>query len=193
MKLRLSKPVSNGNIFVLAVLLGIVFVVASAAYAKWTRVPLVAVSNLAPGIAVAAQIGPATLAQIKAQGFAAVIDIRPDGEAADQPPSTAIEAAARAEQISFTYVPVPRGDIPDSAVAALDKALATSTKPILLYCRIGRRAARTWSLVEASRSGGMDAAAILAAVKSTGFSADDLSGAIARRIANRSRATGVTQ
>jgi len=92
--------------------------------------------------------------------------------------------------MNFAYVPVPHGDIPAGAVTALARAMAENPKPILLYCRSGRRAARTWSLVEVSRSDGLDAADILAAVKAGGQSAEDLDTAIAARIANRSVAAG---
>ena len=51
--------------------------------------------------------------------------------------------------------------------------------------RSGSRAARTWSLVEASRKEGMDVDSILAAVKNAGQSADDLKQNIIERIAKR--------
>lgn len=54
-----------------------------------------------------------------------------------------------------------------------------------MYCRSGSRAARTWSLMEASRPGGRSADDILAAVKRSGQGADDLAGAINARIAKR--------
>jgi protein tyrosine phosphatase (PTP) superfamily phosphohydrolase (DUF442 family) len=56
---------------------------------------------------------------------------------------------------------------------------------VLLYCRSGRRAARTWSLVEASRADGMDVAQIIAAVKEGGQEADDLKDALEQRVAAR--------
>ncbi|MFL6657217.1 MAG: beta-lactamase hydrolase domain-containing protein, partial [Massilia sp.] len=88
--------------------------------------------------------------------------------------------------LNFVYIPVPHGAIPDSAVTALGKALANSPGPVLLYCRSGRRAARTWSLVEASRTGGLDAAQIIATVKASGQEVDDLKDALEQRIAARS-------
>jgi uncharacterized protein (TIGR01244 family) len=88
--------------------------------------------------------------------------------------------------LTFAYVPVPHGDIPGQAVDALGQSLASAGKPVLLYCRSGKRAARTWALSEASRADGLDAVAIQAAVRSAGQSADDLAESIAARIAARS-------
>jgi uncharacterized protein (TIGR01244 family) len=94
-------------------------------------------------------------------------------------------AAATAEGLDFAYIPVPHGQIPDAAVTALQQQLAKKTGPVLLYCRSGSRAARTWSLVEASRHNGLNAAEILAAVKASQLNADDLEPAIRQRIALR--------
>jgi uncharacterized protein (TIGR01244 family) len=134
---------------------------------------------------VSEQLQVSQLREVKQRGFATVIDLRPDGEAEGQPTAELVKATADAHKLAFAYVPVPQGDIPDSAVDALNKAIADSPKPVLLYCRSGRRAARTWSLVEASRPGGGSASEIMAAVKASGQSADDLAGAIHARIAKR--------
>ena len=139
----------------------------------------------APGVYVSEQINEGEVATLKKHGFATIVDLRPDGEAVDQVPSATVERIARANQLSFFYVPVQHGTIPDSAVAALSNAILNGPQPVLVYCRSGRRAARTLSLSEASRSGGPDAAAILAMAQSVGQSADDLSGEINERIAHR--------
>lgn len=143
------------------------------------------VHALAPGVSLSGQLQSVDLERMKAQGFASVIDLRPDGEADDQPAANAMQSAAQAQSLKFAYVPVPHGDIPAASVEALAQALQDSPKPVLLYCRSGRRAARTWSLVEASRPGGMPVPDILAAVKASGQSADDLLPLLAQRVAHR--------
>ncbi|MFX5521947.1 hypothetical protein ABTD78_22020, partial [Acinetobacter baumannii] len=85
------------------------------------------------------------------------------------------------------------GDIPDRAVTELGQALADKSGEVLLYCRSGRRAARTWSLLEASRPNGLKTQAILAAVKESGQSADDLESAIEQRIRQRNNFEGKTE
>lgn len=142
-------------------------------------------AEIAPGIAVAGQLRETDLAQLKAQGYTAIVALRPDGEAPDQPGSAAMAAAARAQGMRFTYVPVKPGAIPDAAVEQLQAALAAGPDRVLIYCRSGSRAARTWGLAEASRPGGRDAGAILEAVRKAGQSADDLDDALRRRVAAR--------
>lgn len=179
------KSLSNTRLFGLAVLVGILLVLGIGSYDRWTRRPPVVTSKLTPDISVAEQIQLADIPALKARGFAAIIDLRPDGEAAEQPASKAVKSIAVENHMGFAYVPVPHGEIPVNAVDALHKALSTSARPVLLYCRSGRRAVRTWSLVEASRSGGRSADAIQAAAKAAGQSVDDLLPAIAQRIALR--------
>ena len=143
------------------------------------------VSQLTERFAVAGQINPEQLADLKARGYTTIISLRPDGEGADQPSSEQMQAAAGSNGMSFAYVPVTPGAIPDSAVAALTNATAGTSGKVLMYCRSGSRAARTWGLVEASRPDGADAQAIMAAVKASGQSADDLREAIGQRVAAR--------
>ena len=52
------------------------------------------IAKLTPFLAVSPQIAEADLGALAAQGFRAVINNRPDGEAEDQPESAALAAAA---------------------------------------------------------------------------------------------------
>lgn len=161
--------------------------------AKGAVEPVSAVANarpFAPGIFVTEQINESDVAEVHRRGYATLIDLRPDGEAANQVPSSTVQSSAQANQLAFYYIPVAHGDIPDAAVTALTEALAKSPRPALLYCRSGRRAARTLSLYEASLPGGPDAAAILNMARSSGQSADDLASEINHRIALRKPAKG---
>lgn len=136
-------------------------------------------------LAVAGQVSPGQLAELKARGYTTIIALRPDGEGPDQPSAAQMQEAARSNGMGFAYVPVAPGAVPDAAVTALGQALAADSGKVLMYCRSGSRAARTWSLAEASRPGGAEADAILASVKASGQSADDLRAAIALRVAAR--------
>jgi uncharacterized protein (TIGR01244 family) len=149
------------------------------------------IQALTKDVFVTEQLNYSNFARLKGDGYATVIDIRPDGEAADQLSSSTAAQAASESHLKFVYIPVPREVIPAESVAALGVAIANSPKPIVLYCRIGRRAVRTFSLVEASRFDGPDASTILSMVQSTGFSADDLTNEINRRISNRQNPGGV--
>lgn len=171
--------------FGVAVLAGAALVLGISAMDKFHRRAADA-REISGGVWVTEQITPRQVAQYKARGFHAVVDLRPDGEDVGQPSSAEVGHAAQRQGLSFAYVPVPHGAIPDTAVDSLAEALTHAERPVLLYCRSGRRAARTWALAEASRPGGLEAVAIEAAVSSAGQAADDLHELIAARIAARS-------
>lgn len=174
-------------IFGAAIGLGTLLVVAAMEYRRAGEPLPLKSMQLTAQIAVAGQLTPAQLAELKARGFATIIAMRPDGEEMGQPSAREVREEANKQGMGFAYVPLPKGDIvPAGAVVALVQALAANPEPVLLYCRSGRRAARTWSLLEASRPAGASAPAILAAVKASGHSADDLAGDIAQRVARRS-------
>lgn len=191
MRVFFARPISGKLIFVLSILVGIILVLAWSGYDKWKREAPFDANLLTKDIWVSEQLKLESISQLKKQGFKTIIDLRPDGEAIDQPTAADVKKSALVNNIAFAYVPVQHGDISNESVVALDKALSSNSKPILLYCRSGRRAARTWSLVEASRVGGLDAAAILVAVKGSGQSADDLADTINQRIELRKSAIGV--
>ncbi|MEO5560588.1 MAG: TIGR01244 family sulfur transferase [Dokdonella sp.] len=172
--------------FALAVLAGIALVVSFAAVTKPPARLVVNAKRLTNDVWVTEQVAPEGFADIKARRFESIIDLRPDGEEPGQPSSETIAKVAQVSGMAFAYVPVTHGDIPSQSVDALAQSLALVHKPVLLYCRSGKRAARTWALAEASRAGGLDAVAIKAAVQSAGQSADDLSESISARIAARS-------
>lgn len=181
--------------FGLAVLVGAAGVLGTAWYQKAATRPAVATADapapkyaqLAPGVYVTSQIGPADVAFYRARAeVKAIVDLRPDGEVADQPSAEAVGAEARKQGMRFAYVPTPHGPIPDAVVAQFSEAMSKSSEPVLLYCRSGSRAARVWALAEASKPGGLDAPAILKAVRAAGLSAEGERADIEKRIAARS-------
>jgi uncharacterized protein (TIGR01244 family) len=136
--------------FVRAFVAGVALILANSAHAG-IQAPPAKVSPLTERFAVAGQITPDQLAELKAQGYTAIIALRPDGEGPEQPSAAQMDTAARSNGMAFAYVPVAPGAISERAVEELSKALADNSGKVLLYCRSGSRAARTWSLVEASR------------------------------------------
>ena len=59
-------------------------------------------------VSVSPQINPEDVAAIKAQGFVAIINNRPDGESPDQAPSAVIEKAAHDAGLAYHYIPLGR-------------------------------------------------------------------------------------
>ncbi len=145
--------------------------------------------QMTPEVAVSGQVVQADLATLKEKGYKVLVALRPDGEAPDQPTAASIGSAAQAHGMRFAYIPVPPGEIGDTAVVRLREELAGG-EPTLIYCRSGSRAARTWALAEASRPGGLDAPTILGAVRGAGQSVERLEDAIARRVSQRAGPTG---
>jgi uncharacterized protein (TIGR01244 family) len=148
---------------------------------------------VAPGLFVTSQLKTENVLALRRRGIRSIVDMRPDDEARDQTPSSAIKQAAEENGISFHYVPIPHGPVPKEAVEALQTALADRTAPTVLYCRTGNRAARALALVEASRTDGPSAVAINTMVRDADFSADDLKSEIEQRIAQRYPAGGSNQ
>ena len=181
------KTSGNWMIFNLACVTGLLLMLGFSAYLKINSKPAMQINSLTDKISVTEQVALNQVEVISQRGYKTLIDLRPDGEATDQPSSDQIASLAKANNLAFSYIPVPHGEIPTSAVDALANALKNQPKPVLLYCRSGKRAARTWSLVEASRPDGLYAESILAAVKNSGQSADDLQDIIHQRIEQRQK------
>ncbi|MCV2875301.1 bifunctional protein tyrosine phosphatase family protein/NAD(P)/FAD-dependent oxidoreductase [Rhodobacteraceae bacterium XHP0102] len=128
-------------------------------------------------ISVAPQITPDEVQQLADQGFRALICNRPDGEAADQPNFSEIEAAAKKAGLEIRNLPIVSGKVTDQDAADFGAAMQELPRPILAYCRTGTRSATLWSLSQANR---LSVADILAATKAAGY---DMGGVV-RRIAN---------
>ncbi len=128
-------------------------------------------------ISVAPQITPDEVQKLADQGFRSLICNRPDGEAADQPNFSEIEAAAKKAGLEIRNLPIVSGKVSDQDAADFGAAMQELPRPILAYCRTGTRSATLWSLSQANR---MSVADILAATKAAGY---DMGGAV-RRIAN---------
>lgn len=190
--------IKNWKIFVFALAAGFLLVLGTSIYQHWQSQlphPIAALPSsaqkppeiklLAHDIGVSEQLQPNAMPWLAASHYAAVIDLRPDGEEPDQPGSAVMKQAAEASRLTFHYVPVPHGVVPENAVAGLQAALANSPRPVLLYCRSGRRAARAFSLVEASRVDGPSLDEIITAASAAGQEVSDMKEALEARIAAR--------
>lgn len=125
------------------------------------------------------------ISRADASGHLVIVDLRPDDEAKDQTPVSAIKQAAETFGMRFHYVPIPSGPVPREAVESLQGALADRTMFTVLYCRTGNRATRALALLGASRTNEPSAVAINTMVRDAGFFADDLKSEIGQRIAQR--------
>ena len=88
--------------------------------------------------AVAPQINPEDVTEIKADGFKAVVCNRPDGEADGQPTAASIQAACESAGLDFYYCPMNGPSVAPEHVETLRELLAGETK-IFAFCRTGNR------------------------------------------------------
>ena len=104
------------------------------------------VKYLSDTFAVTAQLAPADLREVKAQGFNSVICNRPDFEASGQPAFREIEEVAREARLVVHYLPVQSGRPSPDDVDQFRKLLENVPKPALAYCRTGTRSAMIYTM-----------------------------------------------
>ena len=107
-------------------------------------------SAIDDAVFVSRQLQPADLADLASQGFAWLVNHRPDGEEPGQPSAQAVSDAASNAGLRVVHAPV-RG-LPDAdAVAATARVLA-ELKPgekVLMFCRSGMRSSAAWAMARA--------------------------------------------
>lgn len=101
--------------------------------------------SVEPDFAITPQLMSVDMAQIKAAGFRSVINNRPDFEGGPgQPRSAELETAARAEGLTYHHLPVPPSGQADDDARRMVDIVDASPKPVLAFCRTGKRAAHLY-------------------------------------------------
>jgi sulfide:quinone oxidoreductase len=140
---------------------------------------MVKIVQLEPGIAVAPQLAEADFADIAARGFRAVVNSRPDGEAASQLPNARAEAVARRHGLAFRHHPVRNVNVTDNDIVdGFARLMDELPGPILFYCGTGTRCIVQWTQAAAPRLG-IDGA--LARARAAGYDLDFLRETLAER------------
>jgi uncharacterized protein (TIGR01244 family) len=111
------------------------------------------IRQVTQNVSVAPQIAPEDVAAIKAAGFTAIVNNRPDDEEAGQPSGDAIRAAAENAGLAYTAIPVTQAGFSHPQLDAMSAALAAANGPVLAYCRSGTRSCNLWALAEAKAGG----------------------------------------
>jgi uncharacterized protein (TIGR01244 family) len=125
---------------------------------------------LTPAYAVSPQIAPDDLPAIKAAGFVAIINNRPDAEIPHELSAAVMAIAANAAGLAFIVNPVTHQTLNMDMVATQMQAAADAGGPVLAYCASGTRSSIVWALGQA---GQMPTADIVATAAKAGY---DLSG-----------------
>lgn len=100
-------------------------------------------------VAVAPQITADDLPAIKAAGFVAIVNNRPDDEEPGQPAGDSIRQAAEAAGLSYVAIPVTGAGFSHPQLDAMAQALSDAGGPVLAYCRSGTRSCNLWALAAA--------------------------------------------
>ena len=100
-------------------------------------------------ISVAPQIETADIAAIRAAGFVAVVNNRPDDEQDGQPAGDAIRIAAEAAGLAYTAIPITHAGFSLPQVTAMVDVLEGADGPVLAFCRSGTRSCNLWALARA--------------------------------------------
>lgn len=129
-------------------------------------------------VSVSPQIGPDDIPALKAMGFTAIINNRPDGEAPDQPDSALVQAAAEAAGLGYHFIPLGRDGVSAEMVEAERHALEGSAGPVLAYCRSGTRSTTLWAL---SQAGSEPAQEIVSAAAHAGYDMSHLLGYLSQK------------
>lgn len=126
-------------------------------------------------ISVSPQITPEDVVAAAGEGFALIVNNRPDGEEPGQPDGAEIAAAAEEAGLAYIYIPVRGMPTPDQ-VEAVREAVDDAHGKVLLFCRSGTRSIVSWSLGQA-QSGASSRDELVALGEAAGY---DLSGVLPR-------------
>lgn len=118
-------------------------------------------------VAVSPQIAPEDLPALKAAGFAAVVNNRPDDEEPGQPSGAEIRAAAEAAGLRYSAVPVTGAGFSHPQLDAMARALVEAEGPVLAYCRSGTRSCNLWAL--AAAKAGRDPELLVTQAREAGY------------------------
>jgi uncharacterized protein (TIGR01244 family) len=123
--------------------------------------------KLDEAVSVAGQITVDDIAEAARQGFVAIVNNRPDDEQPGQPSGAEIEAAAKANGLSYRAIPITHAGFSTNQVDAMVEALGAAAGPLLAFCRSGTRSTLVWALARGRM--GDDPASLSAKAEAAGY------------------------
>jgi uncharacterized protein (TIGR01244 family) len=108
------------------------------------------IRHLTPTYAVAPQITPQDVAELKAAGFVRVICNRPDAEIPPALHARQMRAAVEAAGLEFVENQIAPGNFSPDIIAAQAQALQASG-PVFAYSASGNRSSVAWALAQAGK------------------------------------------
>ncbi|MGP5308603.1 TIGR01244 family sulfur transferase [Vreelandella alkaliphila] len=128
--------------------------------------------SLEKGVAITSQLTAEELEHVKAQGFKTVICNCKPGESAEFSGEDAYRFKAAELGLHWVHIPVTPGEYSQADVAAFAKALQQLPRPILAFCRSGKRATHLWAYAK-RHTEECDLAELFAAAKAAGFDLEE--------------------
>lgn len=107
------------------------------------------IARLSDELSVTEQITEGDVESIAALGFKTVFCHRPDNEGEEQPLVAQISRIAEKHGLKVVYLPVVMGGIGDKEISTYSEHYERVEKPVLAYCRSGKRAMTLWSMSQA--------------------------------------------
>lgn len=103
------------------------------------------ITELSSHYFVSPQIELSDINALKEQGFAVIVNNRPDGESEDQPSSAEVQAAVEQAGLRYVYNPVDLQSLSLKEVLVQNELIETGDK-VFAYCRTGTRSSVLWVL-----------------------------------------------
>jgi uncharacterized protein (TIGR01244 family) len=91
-------------------------------------------------LTVAGQPEPKAFPGLARDGFAALVNVRPDGEEPGQPGHAAEKHAAESTGLAYRFVPVSGATITTADIRAFQQAMGEAGGPVFAHCKSGTRA-----------------------------------------------------
>lgn len=106
--------------------------------------------RITPDFAIGPQITPGDIDTLRDQGYAAIINARPDDEIGTYMLADEAEPLATAAGLAYRHLPTEGYEIFETEIIdPFEAALAELPRPIFSHCKTGTRAAMLWALVAA--------------------------------------------
>lgn len=121
--------------------------------------------RLEEGFFVSGQVMPDEVPALAGLGIGLIINNRPDGEEAGQPPAVRIEAAAADAGLVYRHIPIRQ--LTPEAIEAMSQALSEAGGPVLAFCKSGTRSTYLWALARSLQGG--DGDMLVASAASAGY------------------------
>lgn len=127
---------------------------------------------LETGIEITSSLSVDELEDVKAKGFQAIICNCQAGESDAFPDESRFRQKADAIGLRWVHIPVSPGDYSQADIAAFAEAIQQLPRPILAFCRSGKRATHLWAYAK-RHAEQCDLAELFSAAHAAGFDLEE--------------------